>query len=353
MVAQRLSPTISAGLAAIGAVDANVGFAGSVSFVLFSGRISATVSGGDLLVAVKNADGNDPTLLRPAYLTFPNADVAVGNYDVRPITSPLFLLVPSGKNLGVSTNNTPFGVWIVVFDDGGVLRLGVKVASNSAALISSIVDGGLATSDVISNGTSSYQYYTNAVVSSKRLRLIGDIVWNSGLPSAGVWSSGPSATRLSIQGSQGPGASFPAFSGFDAGSWTTTSLIPFDDTIPQIGEGFDIGVIAVTAFRACNIFDINILVNLSHSVASEIVGALFVDGGADAIATDYAYVSSAGKLTQIVLRFRVLAGTLSQRNYSVRVGASQAGTTTFNGAGGSRKLGGTLATIFNVLELAG
>lgn len=322
-----------------------------LAFGLANGKLVASASAGALTIAVKTAAGNDPSATDQVFLAFPNSDVTIGNYQVRPISAVLSITVPQFQNLGISTNNQPFTIWVVVFDDAGTLRLGVKVASNSAALISPIVEGSLASSSAVASATASYTYYTTTAVTSKPLRLLGEVIWNSGLASAGTYTAADS-TRLVPPGARGPGTSVPIYGGIGAGSGTTTALIPFDDTIPQVGEGFQYDSFSYAARAACNLIEYDLTLTLSHSVDSEIIGALFVDGAANAVASTFDYCF-AGKLMQLRLRFRVVAGSVSSRTYSIRIGASTAGTLTINGSGGNRKLGGSLHEVVSAVEIEG
>ena len=46
------------------------------------------------------------------------------------------------------------------------------------------------------------------------------------------------------------------------------------------------------------------------------------------------------------------AGTASETTFKVRVGFNASGTTTFNGAGGSRRLGGNFSSSITITEIA-
>ena len=46
------------------------------------------------------------------------------------------------------------------------------------------------------------------------------------------------------------------------------------------------------------------------------------------------------------------AGTASETTFKVRVGFNASGTTTFNGSGGARRLGGNFASSITITEIA-
>lgn len=132
---------------------------------------------------------------------------------------------------------------------------------------------------------------------------------------------------------------------------TGTTLIPRDDTIPQITEGNEYLTQAITPLSATNILIIEAVLHLSHSVVSDVIAALFQDSGANALATASQYASTASGVQCVVLRHRMVAGTTSSTTFRVRAGGMTAGTTTFNGASGGRYYGGTYASSLIIREI--
>jgi len=97
-----------------------------------------------------------------------------------------------------------------------------------------------------------------------------------------------------------------------------------------------------------------ILVNcfLSNSSnGNNVVAALFQDSGADALVATAQYQNVATGLVQVSLSHIVTAGSTATRTFKVRCGGSAAGTTTFNGSGGSQFLGGVACSRITVLEI--
>lgn len=342
-------------------VQASVSYAAaSISavsvYALINGYIAATVAGNSLTISIKTLAGTDPSASNPVACAFLGASLSSGAPVVRQITAATSLTITNGSYLGVIPDNTPFRIWVVLLDDSGTVRIGAKVCSISATIIHPINEAGLA-SAVAEGGAGGAdtlgQLYAAVTVTNKPLRIVAQLDWSAGLPTNGAWSAGPTAIRLVASGTQRPSSVLQERAGSDAGSYTTTAVIPWDDTLPQIGEGFQIDAWSMTPAAACNIFDIEVVANVAHSVASEIVGALFVDGAANAVAADFDYVSAANALTQLKFRFRVRANSVSEKALTLRIGPSQAGTMTFNGSGGSRKLGGAAVAYYRTVELAG
>lgn len=121
---------------------------------------------------------------------------------------------------------------------------------------------------------------------------------------------------------------------------TGTTLIPFDTSIPQITEGDEYMTQTITPKSATNILNIDVTLYMSSSIVSQnLIGALFQDSTANALA--------AGSVTQSVntafgcirITHTMTAGTVSPTTFRVRGGGSGAGTTTFNGSNNTNTFG--------------
>jgi hypothetical protein len=331
-----------------------------LAFGLANGKIVVThnsPSSNQLTIAIKTASGNDPSASDPVYIAFPNATITNGNYQIRQISAALSLTISNGSTLGVNANSKPFRLWFVIFDDGGTLRLGVRWCSDGTAIIR-ISDGARdsATAEGGAGAADSAIFYANATITSKAYRIIGYADWSSGLSVIGVWGTAPDAVRL-----VGSGLREPAQVLFEVSSdlsWTAsstfTALIPYDDTIPQIGEGtalFDTAVF--TPQSTINTIEVEIMLNVAHSVATEFILAVFKDGAANAVKTAVEYIPAADKVCQIHFKARMQALSTSPVTLAIRAGAVNAGTTTVNGVSGARKLGGAYNSTYAFRELAG
>lgn len=134
---------------------------------------------------------------------------------------------------------------------------------------------------------------------------------------------------------------------------TGTTIIPYDDTIPQITEGDEYMTLAITPTSANNKLKIEVVGHFAHStIRPAFAIALFQDTTANALAAMCAGSNySAGQDMPICFTHYMTAGTTSETTFRVRAGASAAGTTTFNGAGGARKLGGVMASSITITEI--
>lgn len=130
-----------------------------------------------------------------------------------------------------------------------------------------------------------------------------------------------------------------------------TTLIPQDDTIPQNTEGTEFMTLAITPTSATNILLIEVCINGSNSVANGLVAALFQDSTAGALAVGIGpYIGTANAFSQISFNHRMVAGTTSATTFKVRMGATTAGTTYFNG-NITRYYGGVCASSITITEI--
>ena len=132
---------------------------------------------------------------------------------------------------------------------------------------------------------------------------------------------------------------------------TGTTLIPFDDTIPQITEGDEYMTLSITPTSATNILHIDIVLNANQSAINNFTTALFVGTTADALAVAPYTITTAADYATASFKHKMTAGTTSQLTFRVRAGGSNAGTTTFNGSGGARKYGGVSASSITITEI--
>ena len=131
---------------------------------------------------------------------------------------------------------------------------------------------------------------------------------------------------------------------------TGTTVIPDDDTIPQITEGDEYMTRAITPNNASNVLYIHVVVHGSRSAAGgHHAVALFQDSTADALAVGFSSFRAAGDRDEVSFVHKMTAGTTSSTTFKVRA-ASDGGTYTFNGVAGARKYGGVVASSITVYE---
>ena len=132
---------------------------------------------------------------------------------------------------------------------------------------------------------------------------------------------------------------------------TGTSVIPNDDTIPQISEGDQYLSLAITPKNALNNLQIDVNCMVSSSAAAYMIGALFQDATANALAAGMSFCSTGTAMQQLGFTHTMVAGTTSATTFTVRIGATT-GTLTFNGFSGARKYGGVISSTIIITEYA-
>lgn len=132
---------------------------------------------------------------------------------------------------------------------------------------------------------------------------------------------------------------------------TGTGTIPNDDTIPQITEGTEFMTQAITPRSAANTLLIEATVYASVSIQERAICALFQDSTANALAAASQYQTTGTGENSIILRHTMTAGTTSSTTFRIRIGGGTASTVTFNGQGGSRKLGGITLSNIRITEI--
>lgn len=137
---------------------------------------------------------------------------------------------------------------------------------------------------------------------------------------------------------------------------TTTTIIPYDDTIPQQTEGTEIFTLSITPTNSNNIllFDFFTLYTTAGVVTKPLaIFALFQDTTANALfATADGDIVITPPVGALSFQYYMTAGTTSSTTFKIRYGPSATGNVILNGsAPGSRKFGGVSLTTFIISEI--
>jgi hypothetical protein len=133
---------------------------------------------------------------------------------------------------------------------------------------------------------------------------------------------------------------------------TGSTVVPCDDTIPQNTEGDQYMSLSITPKSATNKLKIDVVwMGANDGSSGSMAVSLFQDSTANALATQSEYQVAAYDHQCIAFSFFMVAGTVSATTFKVRAGFQAAGTTSFNGYGGSRKYGGALASSITITEV--
>lgn len=132
---------------------------------------------------------------------------------------------------------------------------------------------------------------------------------------------------------------------------TGTTTIPFDNTIPQVGEGTEFMTVAYTPTATGNKIRVTATIYGAYSVAATVTAALHQNGAANAIAAVAAQTTTTNQNIQLNLVWEITAPSTSAITFSIRVGGSTAGTFTFNGNNGAAVFGGVVSSALVVTEI--
>lgn len=120
---------------------------------------------------------------------------------------------------------------------------------------------------------------------------------------------------------------------------TGTTAIPNDDTIPQITEGTEFITQSITPRATTNILVIQINAVMAVAAASNIIGALFQDATANALAATSTNAATINSLVPLTLTYTMAAGTTSSTTFRFRAGNAAGNTVTWNGEAATRRFG--------------
>ena len=123
-------------------------------------------------------------------------------------------------------------------------------------------------------------------------------------------SNGAGALPTFQTPSGGGGILLQSITGTSTTPGSTTAVIPFDNTIPQITEGAEVVTASITPSNASNILEIMAICQVAH-LGGQIGVALFQDSNADAIASAFniaAGGASFGMGGSVIIFHRMVAG---------------------------------------------
>lgn len=305
--------------------------------------MSASVAAKALTFALKGNNGSDPSASNVVSLAFRSTTATSGVYVIRQITSAASIVVPSTATLGFSANETGY-VYVYLCDDGSSREIGV---TKNAIFDESTLH---ATTAVSTSSDSSTVLYTTSSLSGAAVRLIGRITVQSGAV-AGEWDNAPTRLEMWTPSMKKTGDVVQTVNTTDGSVSTTTTVMPYDDTIPQVTEGGQMLGLAITPRSAINQIDIEAIVYLATSAADGVVtAAIFQDSNANALAAASEAVTATNSHSAVPIRHLMTAGTTSSTNLTVRAGPTS-GTLTLNGDSGARKLGGVFASYLRLTEI--
>lgn len=124
---------------------------------------------------------------------------------------------------------------------------------------------------------------------------------------------------------------------------SSSSAIPADDTIPQSGEGTQILTAGITPTSLTSKIRARAVVHLSASAVGAVALAMF-NGGASAVRAQFVSIEGVDHSQELPIEYEWVPGSLTAITVSVRYGPLGGFTAYINGGGGTRYLGGVVAS---------
>lgn len=315
--------------------------------------LTATVGGSALTINLTGANGSAPSATNPVSIPFRSTTLATGTPVWAIVTSALNIVVPSAATLG-TTNTVPFRIWIFLAYNAGVPELVVATCSSSTSVFpcSAWESTRKTTTTIDGFATSAGVPYATTGVATDSLRIIGFAEYSAGLATAGAYASIPTTLQLMGPGVKKPGDVVQVASNATGTISNGTTVIPFDNTIPQITEGDQVMTQAITPTATPNLLDIEWQAAVSNASSSPLLTALFQDATANAL-TAIAMGNGTNTPDPIRGTWLMIANTVASTTFRIRAGAAAAGTTSFNGSAGTQTLGGVNNSFMRVREIMG
>lgn len=121
------------------------------------------------------------------------------------------------------------------------------------------------------------------------------------------------------------------------------TVIPSDDTIPQVTEGTQILSVTITPKKTTNKIRIRFQCETSLSIApGSAICALFANGGANAIAANLVSHTAAAFALPLSMEIEITPASATAQTYTVRVGPNAASNLRLNGTSATRVFGGVM-----------
>lgn len=329
---------------------ANLGTSAMNGFSSFiNGTLVHTRGSNAETISVKTLAGADPSSGDPVYVVFRSATAATGDYTVITLTAATSITINSTATMG-ATSGIPFRLWVVGFNDAGTFRLGV-INCLSGTSIYPLAGWGLASSTTMGTGAdNAHVFYTGTGVTTKAYTVLGYSSWESGLATAGTWGTAPTRVQIYGAGVPLPGMLVQYQRTESGTSATGTTVMPFDNTIPQITEGDQYQTQAITPTSTANLLEIESLGYGSSSAGAVNGAALFQDATAGALMAEVT-ICAADTPAMYRLLHTMLAATTSATTFRTRIGPNTAGTYTWLGSAGARIYGGAGKGVMTAKEI--
>lgn len=129
------------------------------------------------------------------------------------------------------------------------------------------------------------------------------------------------------------------------------TTIPFDNSIPQSGEGVEVLTVSITPLKSTTRLRINFIGNVGAAAVSPFTTALFQDAVADSLCATSDRVSANSTIQTAKLFYEMDSPGTSSVTFKIRIGPSGAVSMDLNGTGGADIFGGVSVASLTVDEI--
>lgn len=320
-----------------------------MGIAMWNGALSASVATNALTLQVLTNAGAAPSDADPVFVAFRDPTLTGGRFIVRKLTAALSIVVPDTATLGTA-NGVAARLYAFLADEAGSVRMGVWNPYNATGpTLVGLSENDLITSTVIGTGSDSAQTaYTNDAVTAVAFRTIGYCEISEA--TAGTWATAPTKVHTLKPSDARTGDKLQMKYSATGVVATGTTLLPLDNTIPQITEGDQYMSLAVTPSNTINLLQIDVQAAIAASVSNDMGGALFQDATANALVAASVGTAASNQQFQFLLSHLMRAATVSETTFRFRAGGNSAGTTTFNGKSGAI-YGGSANSFMRITEI--
>ena len=335
-------------------IDADILIGDSTSGLLQNVGLAVTMAANAVTVALKGADGNDPSAGNVVGIGFRSATQTSGASSFVRVTAATSVVISSGSTLGTVSAQAS-RIWVLAINNAGTVELvvtnrltatGLRVSAikpntgTNYAVIDTTAEGGAGGAD------SAAVYYSTTARTAVPFVILG--CFDSTQTTAGTWAASPNAIHVNPPFRPGQ-VIFEQWT-LDGAVATGTTVTPDDDTIPQVSEGdqyLSVATVDATGFQAPCVTEIEAsAIAASSAAGNTLTMAVFntTSGAVDALAAVQGRSTAAGLPAHLFIKYRQVINSTASINFAFRIGGGAAGTTTFNGTAGVRKLGGVMGS---------
>ena len=298
------------------------------------GAAALTTPGGDFMASLANGWLIQTASAQPVVLNTIMTGNSGGWYSTSTgrFTPPAGRYSLFGSTYAASTASGATGLYVHLYKNG------VNIAGPSASWSYGVGAPAFASTEatVDANGSDYFEFRAQAAPNS----MVTGNAYFGAFPISGV--KGPPGD---------PGVGLLQTVSYQTGAVATgTTIIPWDDTIPQISEGTEFMTCAITPRSATSKLMIEVVAGGAVTVAATVIAALFQDATANALAAICSVQPTATAQGIVSFRHTMTSGTTSATTFRVRIGPHTAGTYTFNGSG-TRVFGGVMASSIVIQEV--